>query len=246
VGGDFCNCIVDKADLGTPFRKAELSRYDAVFWAWEACVRRREFMAALGGAGAWPFFARAQPGRVAKVGILAYGNQANSPVIEAFRSELRDLGYIEGRNLAVEFRSAADDPSRIGDLAFELVLASVDVTVTDGLASAVAAKKATTSIPIVMAVILDPVAAGVTSYARPGGNVTGFTVLAPELGTKRLEILKEAVPGLKRVGVVTNGAAPMNAAPQRPSLQDVFVWHCDVARADHALRSLAGSDCTTI
>jgi putative tryptophan/tyrosine transport system substrate-binding protein len=184
-------------------------------------VKRREFIAVLGGVATWPFFALAQPGRVAKVGILAYGNKPNSPLIEAFRSALRNLGYVEGRNLAVEFRGAADDPSRIDKLAVELVLASVDVIVTDGLPSALAAKKATTVIPIVMAVVFDAVAAGlVTSYARPGGNITGFTILAPELGTKRLELLKEAVPGLKRVAVLTNGANPMNATPQVAALRE--------------------------
>ena len=183
-------------------------------------MRRREFIAGLGGAAAWPVVAGAQSDRVAKVGILAYGNKPNSPVIEAFRSELGKLGYVEGGNLAIEFRGPANDPSRIDNLASELVLASVDVIVTDGLPSALAAKKATTSIPIVMAVVLDPVAAGVSSYARPGGNMTGFTVLAPELGTKRLEILKEVVPDLKRVGVVTNGAAPMNATPQLAALRE--------------------------
>ena len=104
-------------------------------------MRRREFIAGLGGAAAWPVVAGAQSDRVAKVGILAYGNKPNSPVIEAFRSELGKLGYVEGGNLAIEFRGPTNDPSRIDNLASELVLASVDVIVTDGLPSALAAKK---------------------------------------------------------------------------------------------------------
>ena len=185
-------------------------------------MRRREFLGVMGGAAAWPIAARAQQAnRVAKIGILAYGNRLASPVIESFRHELRNLGYLEGRDSTIEFRTAADDPARIASLAAELVQASVDVIVTDGYPSTLAAKQATTTIPIVMAVIVEPVAMGlVASYARPGGNITGFTILASELGTKRLEILKEAVPGLERVGVVWNSANPVNATQQLAAIAE--------------------------
>jgi putative tryptophan/tyrosine transport system substrate-binding protein len=107
-------------------------------------------------------------------------------VIESFRRETRNLGYLEGRDIMIEFRTAAGDPAHIAGLAAELAQASVDVIVTDGTPASLAAKQATTTIPIVMAVnAANPVAAGlVMSCARPGGNITGFTMLAPELGNQ--------------------------------------------------------------
>jgi putative tryptophan/tyrosine transport system substrate-binding protein len=184
-------------------------------------MRRRDFISGIAGsAAAWPLAVRAQQaGRVAKIGILAYGNRFDSPLFDRFRGGLRDLGYVEGRNATTEFRTAADNPASVGDLAAELARLPVDVIVTDGTPSALAAKQATATIPIVMAVIVDPVGTGlVSSYARPGGNITGFTILAPELGTKRLEILKETVPGLNRVGLLWNAINPLNATPQVPPI----------------------------
>jgi putative tryptophan/tyrosine transport system substrate-binding protein len=184
-------------------------------------MRRRDFISGIAGsAAAWPLAVRAQQaGRVAKIGILAYGNRFDSPLFDSFRGGLRDLGYVEGRNATTEFRTAADNPASVGDLAAELARLPVDVIVTDGTPSALAAKQATATIPIVMAVIVDPVGTGlVSSYARPGGNITGFTILAPELGTKRLEILKEAVPGLNRIGLLWNAINPLNATPQVPPI----------------------------
>jgi putative ABC transport system substrate-binding protein len=187
-------------------------------------VKRREFITLVGGAAAWPLTARAQQAnRVVKIGILASGNQLTSPVIESFRREMRNLGYLEGSNMTIEFRTTAGgDPSGIAGCAAELVQASVDVIVTDGTPATFAAKQATTTIPIVFAVFAgDAVAAGlVTSYARPGGNLTGFTILASELGTKRLDILKEVVPGVKRVGVLLNSANPLNATLQVASITE--------------------------
>ena len=182
-------------------------------------MRRRN--ALMGMAAAWPLAARAQQARrVVKIGILAWGNQLRSPTIDAFRHELSALGYLEGRDIAIEFRTAAGDPARIEELAAELVRASVDVIVSDSTPASFAAKKATQTIPIVVAAIgIDPVAAGlVASYARPGGNITGFTIFAPELGPKRLEILQEVLPGIKRVGIVWNSANPLNSAPQVPPI----------------------------
>ena len=184
-------------------------------------MRRRQF---LGGllAAAWPIVAHAQATRNVTVGILASA-QRTSPLIAGFLGELNRLGYIEGRNLKIEFRTnAGTDSARFADAAAQLVQASVDIIVVDGTPSALAAKQATTSIPIVMAAIGgDPTAAGlVQSYARPGGNITGFTLVAPELGGKRLQILKEAVHGLERVGLLWNAANPLNADPQIKAMTD--------------------------
>jgi len=157
-----------------------------------------------------------QAGRVAKIGILAWGVDLTSPAIDSFRRELRNIGYLEGRDVTIEFRYAAGDAARIAELAAELVQMPVDIIVSDGTPATLAARQATTSLPIVTAALgVEPVSAGlVTSYARPEGNITGFTILAPELGPKRLAILKEAVPGLKRVGLIWNAANPLNATPQ--------------------------------
>jgi putative ABC transport system substrate-binding protein len=180
-------------------------------------LNRRSLITLIGGSAVWPLAARAQqPGRIPKVGILAWGNQLNSPVIDSFRREMSNLGYAEGRGFTLEFRSAAGDPAAIASFASELVQMPVDVILSDGTPATLAAKQATTTIPIVTAVLgVEPVAAGlITSYARPDGNITGFTILAPELGPKRLTILQEAVPGLKRVGVVWNAANPLNTVSQ--------------------------------
>ena len=123
--------------------------------------------------------------------------------MDAFRQELSKLGWIEGKNITIEYRFAEQKPERIPDLAADLVRLKVDLIVVTSTPVALAVKKATTTIPIVMASGLDPVAAGlVDSLARPGGNVTGLASLATELNTKRLEILKDAVPKLSRVGLL--------------------------------------------
>ena len=123
--------------------------------------------------------------------------------MEAFRQELSKLGWIEGKNITIEYRFAEQKPERLPELAADLVRLKVDLIVVAGTPAALAAKKATTTIPIVMASAGDPVGAGlVASLARPGGNVTGFSSLAAELNTKRLEILKDAVPKLARVGLL--------------------------------------------
>ena len=123
--------------------------------------------------------------------------------VEAFRQELSKLGWIEGKNITIEYRFAEQKPERLPELAADLVRLKVDLIVATGEPPALAAKKATTTIPIVMASAADPVGAGlVASLARPGGNVTGFSSLATELNTKRLEILKDAVPKLARVGLL--------------------------------------------
>ena len=166
--------------------------------------KRREFITLLGGAAAWPFVARAQqPDRIARVGYLRLSATARIQLFDdAFREGLRDLGYVEGRNVRIEYRSSEGDEDRLFALAKELIALNVDVIVT--YATGVpAARHASSTIPIVMATYNDAVAVGlVASLAHPGGNVTGSTFFAPELMAKRIELLKEIVPSMSRAGVL--------------------------------------------
>ncbi len=168
-------------------------------------MERRTFMTMLtGGIVAAPLAAEAQQAaKIARIGYLA-GNLAAAPRLEeAFRQGLRDLGYVEGRNVVIEYRDAEGKLERLPALAAELVALKVDVIVAPSTPAALAAKQATRTLPIVFAVAADPVASGlVTSLARPGGNVTGLSILAPELVGKRLELLTQAVPGVSRVAVL--------------------------------------------
>ena len=145
-----------------------------------------------------------QAGKIFRIGFLDSSTASGSAVLmEAFRQELSKLGWVEGRNLAIEFQFAEQKSERLPELAADLVRLKVDLIVIAGTNAALAAKNATTTIPIVMANAGDPVGAGlVASLARPGGNVTGLEGLGPELNTKRLEILKDAVPKLARVGLL--------------------------------------------
>jgi putative ABC transport system substrate-binding protein len=145
-----------------------------------------------------------ETGKIFRIGFLDPTNASGMAVIvDAYRQELSKLGWIEGKNIAFEYRFAEQKPERLPELAAELVRLKVDLIVTTGVPPALEAKKATSTIPIVMNNVIDPVALGlVDSLARPGGNVTGLTTLATELNTKRLEILKDAVPKLDRVGLL--------------------------------------------
>ena len=145
-----------------------------------------------------------QPTKVFRIGFLDNSTASGSAgVAEAFRQELSKLGWIEGKNITIEYRFSEQKSERLPELAAELVRLKVDLIVVASTVSALAAKSATTTIPIVMTNAGDPVAAGlIASLARPGGNVTGLSSLAPELNTKRLEILKDAVPKLARVGLL--------------------------------------------
>jgi putative tryptophan/tyrosine transport system substrate-binding protein len=169
-------------------------------------MERRAFIFGIaGGFLAAPLAAEAQPAaRGARIGYLAANLAANPHLQEAFLQGLRDLGYVEGRNLVIEYRGAEGKPERFPALAAELVALKVDVIVTvGGTLAALAAKQATRTLPIVFAAAADPVESGlVTSLARPGGNVTGLSILAPELVGKCLEQLKQAVPGVSRVAVL--------------------------------------------
>jgi putative ABC transport system substrate-binding protein len=176
-------------------------------------MERRAFITSVAGALlAAPLAAEAQQAaKVARIGYLA-SNLAASPLApEAFRQGLHDLGYVEGRNLVIEYRDAEGTLERLPALAAELVALNVDVIFAEGgTRSALAAKQATRTLPIVFAAVGDPVASGVvTSLARPGGNVTGLSLLAPELVGKGLEQLTQAVPGVSRVAVLRQpGAVP--------------------------------------
>jgi putative tryptophan/tyrosine transport system substrate-binding protein len=162
-----------------------------------------------------------QPGRIFRIGFLDNSTASGSVVlVDAFRQELSKLGWIEGKNFTIEYRFGENKgPERLPELAAELVRLKVDLIVTSGTPSSLAAKSVTTTIPIVMAQAGDPVASGlVTSLARPGGNVTGFSNLSFELNTKRLEILKDAVPKLARVGLLwPAGGSDLQLKELRPA-----------------------------
>ncbi len=155
-----------------------------------------------------------QTASVSHIGLLAIDTESHSREwLETFRASLRDFGYVEGKNLVIEYRWADDQYDRLSALAAELVRLKVDVIVTYSTQGAVAAKRATTTIPIVMAASTDAVRTGiVASLARPGGNITGWTFLGPELYVKQLELLKLAVPDLKRVAHIFNPANTAVAA----------------------------------
>jgi putative ABC transport system substrate-binding protein len=173
-------------------------------------MRRREVITLLGGAAvAWPHVVRAQQGeRVRRIGLMT-----NLPLrpIERFRKALQTLGYVEGRNLVIEYRFAEGRDERYPAFAAELVALPVDLIVTWGTPAAFAAKVATKQIPIVMGAIGDAVNTGlVSNLARPDGNITGFIALNVELEEKRLELLKDVIPNLSRVAVLGNSLNPLN------------------------------------
>ena len=164
-----------------------------------------------------------EPARVARVGYLSVALGANPERLESFRQGLRDLGYVENRNVVIESRSADRHLERLDDLAAELVRLKVDVLVTDSTPPTLAAKKATPTIPIVFAATADAVGSGiVTTLARPGGNLTGLSFLAPELVGKCLEQLKEAVPRITRVAVLWEPGG-LGESTQRDMLQQAEV-----------------------
>src|SRR5262245_35154562 len=170
-------------------------------------MRRREFIAGLGSAVAWPLVAGAQPPKkVPRIGFLTTGSlelPETTVMINAFRQGLSELGYVEGTNIIVEYRAAGSKIERFADEANELVRLNVDVIVASNTPAALAAQKATLTIPIVVPVMGDPVKDGlVASLARPGGNMTGLTFLGPELLPKRLALLKEALPSVSHLAAL--------------------------------------------
>jgi ABC-type uncharacterized transport system substrate-binding protein len=161
-----------------------------------------------------------QAGKIFRIGFLDSSTASGSAVLlEAFRQELSKLGWVEGKNITIEYRFAEQNNERLPELATDLVRLKVDLIVVAAQTTALAAKNATTTIPIVIASVADPVAAGlVASLARPGGNVTGLSNLATELNTKRLEVLKDAVPKLDRVGFLRpSGASEIQLKELRPA-----------------------------
>jgi putative ABC transport system substrate-binding protein len=174
-------------------------------------LKRREFIALLGGAAvAWPLAARAQQaGKTPRIGYIRAGTPNNDPFREEFVRGMRDLGYVEGRNIAYEFRHYGDDVESIAPLISDLLRAKVDIIVAGGTAAVRAAQAATQNIPIVMGAAADPVDIGlVAGLARPGGNTTGFSLLSTELTVKRLELLKEFMPQAVRIAILQQPANP--------------------------------------
>jgi putative tryptophan/tyrosine transport system substrate-binding protein len=175
-----------------------------------AKMKRRVFITLLGGAAAWPLTAGAQQaGKLPTVGFLGTTTPSiMSQWTAAFVGRLRELGWIEGRNIAIEYRWAEARSERYGEIAAELVQSKVDVIVTTAPAFP-AVQRATSVIPIVFALSADPVAAGfIASLARPGGNATGLSMLSPDTAGKRLELLREIVPGIRRLAVMVNLGFP--------------------------------------
>jgi putative ABC transport system substrate-binding protein len=173
-------------------------------------VKRREFITLLGGAVAWPLKARAQQAKAATIGLLGTGTAAaQSQWTTAFVQRMRELGWVEGRNLAIEYRWAEGRTERLADLANDLVRLKVDVIVTHNTPGPLAAKQATSTIPIVFATAGDPVGTGiVASLARPGGNVTGLSSQTPDVAGKRIELLRGVVPDLRRLAVLADTDNP--------------------------------------
>jgi putative tryptophan/tyrosine transport system substrate-binding protein len=185
-------------------------------------MRRRDFITLLGGAAAaWPFKAHAQQPAMPVVGYLNNGSpEADASRLTGLRRGLNQSGYVEGRNLVIEYRWAGNQADRLPALAADLVQLRVAVIVTPGLVATLAAKAATTSIPIVFLVGNDPVQLGlVASLNRPGGNLTGFNVLLGELGAKGLALLHELVPGIATIGFLAN---PNNPAVFELMTRDVL------------------------
>jgi ABC-type uncharacterized transport system substrate-binding protein len=175
-------------------------------------MRRRDFLV-LGAVG-WPVAARAQQATPSiSIGFLSVNFRSPMQArIDAFNQGLRELGYVDGKNLSVEYRFAENKPDQLRALAAELVRLRVDVIVTEGTTATRYAKEVTSTLPIVMAQDPDPVGTGfVASLARPGGNITGLSNLRTDLGVKRLEILKDAVSGLTRVAIIGTSTTPGNA-----------------------------------
>jgi putative ABC transport system substrate-binding protein len=189
-------------------------------------VDRRAFLAGTLGLLAVPLASEAQPEKIPRVGyVLSLSSSGGAPLLEALRQGLRELGYLEGKNIALEVRWAEGRTERLPELVAELVRLPVDVMVVEGTLAGLAAKKATRTIPIVMAPVGDPVGSGVVpSLGRPAGNITGVSLFStPALAGKRLQLLKEALPKLSRVGVLWNSSQPLSA----PHLRETEV----VARA---------------
>jgi ABC-type uncharacterized transport system substrate-binding protein len=193
-------------------------------------MRRRAFITLLGGAAvAWPLAARAQPAPVPHVGLLSIGANPTDPVIfRPFLDQMRKLGYIDGHNIILERRFAGGHAEQIKDFVVDLVSRQVDVIVVTGIRESLAAKQATSTIPIVMIVNPDPIGLGlVRSLARPGGNVTGLSAMDWGLYGKRIEILKQAVPQLSKAALLLSR--------ENPTYRRGSLWAADIERDARSL-----------
>jgi len=179
-------------------------------------MQRREFIAFLGVAAAWPLAASAQS-KISRIGFMGNSTAAlEANLVDAFREGLHELGYEEGRNIVIEYRWADGNYDRFPALVAELIAAKVDAIVTAGTPAALAVKKATTTVPLVMVAVGDPVGTGlVPSLARPGGNLTGLSSIAPDLEGKRLQLLREIVPALSHVAMFVNSLNPFHVSSMR-------------------------------
>jgi putative ABC transport system substrate-binding protein len=216
-------------------------------------MKRREFIAGLGGAAVWPMVARGQqPPNMPTIGNLGPTTPAvESQRVAAFVQRLHELGWIEGRTIAIEYRWAEGRSERFTEIAAEFVRLKVDVVATYATTPVIAAKQATSVIPIVFAVAGDPVGAGlVASLARPGGNVTGLSVQQNDLAGKRLELLREVVPGLRRLAIMGNADNPATVLEMGDVLTaartlglnvvTLEIWRAeDIAHAFEALKGRA-------
>ena len=201
-------------------------------------MRRREFICLIGGVAAWPLRARAQQQKVPVVGFLHPGSpEPSASLLAAFRQGLAEAGYREGENVAIEFRWAHGENSRLGEMAADLVQRQVAVIVTPiGTVTVLAAKTATSTIPIVFSAGTDPVKAGiVASLRRPGGNVTGVNYMAAELSAKRLSLLHELTPRATRIALLVNPANPVPAETvpkDTEAAAETIGLHIDVYKAE--------------
>jgi putative tryptophan/tyrosine transport system substrate-binding protein len=179
-------------------------------------MRRREFITLVGSAVAWPLGAHAQQ-KIPRIGFMGNSTAAlETNLVDAFREGLRELGYEEGRNIAIEYRWADGNYDRFPTLAEELIAARVDAIVTAGTPAALAVKRATTTVPLVMVAVGDPIGTGlVSSLARPGGNLTGLSSIAPDLEGKRLQLLREVLPALSHVAMFVNSLNPFHVSSMK-------------------------------
>jgi putative ABC transport system substrate-binding protein len=205
-------------------------------------IGRRKFLATLSGAAAWSLTASAQQAaKLPTIGFLVAGTpSSHGQWVAAFVQRLRELGWIEGRTITIEYRWAEGRSERFAEIAAEFVRRKVDVIVTSATEAVVAAKQATSVIPIVIAAAGDPVGTGlVASLARPGGNVTGLSIQQTDVAAKRLELLREIVPGLRRLAILGNVSGPsvvldMREAEARPARLE---WRSSHQKSDEARTS---------